>query len=106
MSGGYTAKQTDKYISENLKAGLTIAECIAVRFHDDGSCFQNGHGTWLENACSKVACRFNKEFQNERYVFEDLSTITIGGDAWDLGYHECWCWQGCHDDSCEIHGNA
>ena len=40
-----------------------------------------------------------------RVTFPDNSVITVAGDAWDLGYPNCFCWQSCQDEHCPIHGN-
>lgn len=35
-----------------------------------------------------------------RLTFSDGSTITVAGSAWDLGFPDCFCWQGCPNDDC------
>jgi hypothetical protein len=35
-----------------------------------------------------------------RAIFPDGSVITASGGAWDIGYPECWCWQGNGHESC------
>ena len=35
-----------------------------------------------------------------RATFPDGSVITASGGAWDLGFPECWCWQGNWHESC------
>jgi hypothetical protein len=36
------------------------------------------------------------------HTFADGSVITVAGDAWDLGFPTCYCWQGAgHDDRCD-----
>jgi len=29
-----------------------------------------------------------------RFTFDDGSIITVAGDAWDLGFADCYCWAG------------
>ncbi len=37
-----------------------------------------------------------------RHTFPDDSVITVAGDAWDIGFDGCFCWQGDgHDDQCD-----
>ena len=37
-----------------------------------------------------------------RHTFGDGSCITVAGDAWDIGFDGCFCWQGDgHDDECD-----
>lgn len=41
-----------------------------------------------------------------RYQFRDGSVVTVAGDAWDIGYPDCSCWQGVgHDERCEARAN-
>ena len=75
---------------------MTTAEKIAKQFDNDGTVWHDAHGSHLQAVCAlydgKVSI-FDKG-SISRHVFDDGSAITISGDAWDLGYRECNCWQG------------
>ena len=83
---------------------MTTAEQIAKRFGDNGLSFTDSSGVTLDDACHEIACRVRHPVDHgtRRYLFSDGSAITIAHDAaWDLGYTDCWCWQGQgHDEDC------
>ena len=83
----------------------TDAERMARRFNDDGHNF-TANGVTLDDACRSAGAR--REWRNGpgtdtyRWRFADGSVITIAGAAWDLGFSDCYCWQGGgHSDECE-----
>lgn len=83
----------------------TTAEKISDRFID-GQVFTNAAGEELDDVCEAEGGRL--EYRDGyrtgdvmRYAFNDESAILIAGDAWDLGYPGCYCWQGeGHTDEC------
>jgi len=79
----------------------TEAERISDMF-DDGQSFETPDGEDLTAICGKAALTSTIEgHDRQRFVFSDGSAITVAGNAWDLGYGDCWCWQGIgHDGNC------
>ena len=44
----------------------------------------------LDQICSKIAIR--EEFDKHiKYIFPDMSVITVLMGEWDFGYRNCWC---------------
>jgi hypothetical protein len=84
----------------------TIAETIAALLHDDGLRFTADDGRTLDDLVSDyphdVAWRDGWRTGDVRRIdFRDGSCLTVAGNAWDLGYPACWCWQGAgHTDDC------
>lgn len=86
---------------------MTTAEQVSELFDNDGQCFESdpaadGEPVSLAAACERAGGRRERrDGDGERYTFPDGSAITIHGDAWDLGFVGCWCWQGAgHDARC------
>lgn len=80
----------------------TIAERISRRF-DDGQRWRDANGTSLEDACTEANGRLDRsdEDDKDRYTFPDGSVLTLCDGGWDLGYPDCFCWQGGgHGDDC------
>jgi hypothetical protein len=97
----------------------TIAEKIAERFGNDGERWEDEKGENIAEVCAQI-CDMNAGVHqwkctyvpgitvcdSYRFVFDDGSVITMHGGAWDLGYRQCWCWEGAgHGDDCEIRKN-
>ena len=79
----------------------TIADQISALLHDDGQRWTSDSGETLAELCAKRGPRHITRADDERWVFEDGSVITACGGGWDLGYADCWCWQGAgHSDEC------
>jgi len=84
----------------------TTAQKISAQFDDDGSRFgaTNDDGeTEFELACEAAGGRRTDahDSNGRRWQFADDSVITICGPAWDLGYADCYCWQGVgHSEKC------
>ncbi len=75
---------------------MSVADEIAARFHNDGTVWEDDSGAGLGFVCAmaSVSQIAGVDPDHHRYVFEDMSAITICGAAWDLGYPDCMCWQG------------
>jgi len=89
-----------------MEVDMTLAERVAGMF-DDGSHFDTDDGRTLRSACMEAGA--TEEWTPAsldpdslvRWTFTDGSAITAGVGAWDLGYSDCWCWQGPgHADGC------
>lgn len=78
---------------------MTIAETIATQFDNDGQCFE-ARGAELETMCKAHCSHLDRHGDATRYVFADGSVILIAGDGWDLGFRDCWCWNGAGHDKC------
>ena len=82
---------------------MTTAETICRRFRDDGTIFYDAAGVSLERACELAGADEEADgFDRFRYTFPDGSVITVAGEAWDLGFSACYCWQvGGHTNDCD-----
>ena len=80
----------------------TTAQVVADIFENDGSKFKRG-GISLDETCSsRGGSRSYAEGDLYAWDFRDGSRITVCGGAWDLGYADCYCWQGGgHVEDCE-----
>jgi hypothetical protein len=80
-----------------------MAEQMADRFNDDGECFEDANGTNLSTACRDAGAVSEHPGDDvHRYTFPDDSAIIAAGGVWDIGYVDCFCWQGMgHDDDCD-----
>ncbi len=75
----------------------TIAETIGELFDNDGSCFINNDGQELDDICSDILSRKERNQKDEgmyKYIFSDTSVIVIVNSFWDYGYKNCFCCQG------------
>lgn len=81
----------------------TVAEQIAGLFGDDGQRWEDAGGRTLEDACEchphHVASEYHEQRELTRYRFDDGSAITAAPGGWDLGYENCFCWQGAGHDT-------
>jgi hypothetical protein len=89
---------------------MTTAETVAAKLDDDGSRFwtgsRAGDGAHLDelakNRAGRREQREERSSDEYRWIFPDGSVVTVCGAAWDLGYADCWCWDGSgHDEGCE-----
>lgn len=86
---------------------VTTAELIARRLGDDGTVWTAPDGRPVEDVLREEAARVDRDQgpsgTRTRYVFEDGSAITCAGDAWDVGFADCYCWAGAgeHDVDCD-----
>lgn len=82
----------------------TTAEKVALRFKNDGTCFEDDEETRLEDYCEKLGGEHVKNYNKTlecKYVFDDGSVIVVSGDCWDLGYKDCFCMRGVgHQEDC------
>lgn len=81
----------------------TSAEHIAHLLGDDGQCWTCDLGTMgdlVTKFDGTVQPRPDRPSDEWRAIFPDGSVITASGGAWDIGYPECWCWQGNGHESC------
>lgn len=93
---------------------MTIAERIAGQFSDGASWVTEDGVEWdsivMFNLPDMAMDATLRAFTNadspigdapRRYTFVDGSVLTTSGGCWDLGYPECFCWQGVgHTDDC------
>jgi len=89
--------------------GDSIAAQISHLFDDDGQHFTADNGIELSKICADFAGvqgTTRDSEHGERYVFPDDSVITIAGAGWDLGYPDCWCWQGTGHIECGAAAHA
>lgn len=85
---------------------MTIAECISKLYRYDGQCFVI-NGLAIGRVCGALCERHIVSVSrgSVRYVFPDLSVITIASDAWDIGHTGCSCFAGDdHSERCESSG--
>ena len=89
-------------MSTHLPApAATIAETIAAAMGDDGTAWHTADGRRFDDLLAPWSYTFERHPHRPdvyRYVFPDGSVITTAGDAWDLGFPTCWCWQGAPGD--------
>lgn len=89
-------------------AQQTTAEKIAAQFGDDGTTWKDKDGQKFSEVCEAAAIDIDRNQAREsvRYTFSDGSVLTATGSGWDIGYPDCYCWEGAgHDDMhCEVHG--
>jgi len=82
----------------------TTAEKISDRYNNDGTNFTDADDVNIGQACEEstnIVYRHPEDTRDHRYVFADNSVITFMGEAWDIGYPNCWCWQGAgHTEEC------
>lgn len=89
-------------MEDETMQNVTTAQKISALLRDDGQVWKSVDGTSLHDLCGQAGGRksSNDERGLERYAFADSSAITIAGGGWDLGYADCWCWQGVgHDET-------
>jgi hypothetical protein len=80
----------------------TTADLISGWLGNDGQCLETDDGQTLDSLCDARAVNVTRDGDSARWVFDDGSVITAHGCAWDLGYRDCWCWQGAgHREDCE-----
>lgn len=88
---------------------LTIADRIAAALGDDGTRWRTAGGHTLDQLAEQAngfVDRHPRKPDVCRWTFPDGSVITAAGDAWDLGFPTCWCWQGAPDDWHPVPGGA
>jgi hypothetical protein len=82
----------------------TSAEDIARQMGHDGTRWRTDDGRTLDGLVQTfggtVQHRPGRSSDEWRAIFPDGSAITASGGAWDIGYPECWCWQGNGHESC------
>lgn len=81
----------------------TSAEHIA-RLLDYGTCWTADDGRTMDDLVRQfrgtIQHRPGRSSDEWRATFPDGSAITASGGAWDIGYPECWCWQGNGHEHC------
>jgi hypothetical protein len=85
----------------------TSAEDIARLLDNDGTRWTCDMGTLddlVRTFGGIVQHRSGRSSDEWRAVFPDGSVITASGGAWDIGYAECWCWQGNGHEHCSAAG--
>jgi hypothetical protein len=84
----------------------TTADAIAAALGNDGLCWATPSGVTLDQLIDQHngALTWRDGWHTGDTVradFRDGSSITMAGDAWDIGYPECFCWAGVgHGDDC------
>lgn len=75
---------------------MTKAEQFAALFNNDGQTWLTGCGRYWDQVademCASVEIRRRDDAM--RLTFSDGSVIVAVGDAWDLGFSDCWCFAG------------
>lgn len=82
----------------------STARRISELLDNDGQCWETTDGRSLDALCREervtVAYRGGDPGSDTyRYDFADGSVITVAGGGWDLGYPDCYCWQGAGVDA-------
>jgi hypothetical protein len=82
---------------------LTIASRIANEYGNGQQWHNNGQH--IEEACRErtLGIHGGETWQGEtvRFHFTDNSAITIAEGGWDIGYPNCFCWEGVgHNNDC------
>jgi hypothetical protein len=69
---------------------------IAKTLADEFCGYFNLNGRNLVEECEKLCIqrKRNEKADMTKYVFEDGSVITVASSGWDIGFLDCWCWQG------------
>jgi hypothetical protein len=80
----------------------TSAESVARQLGGDGSRWRTDDGRTLDDLVQEYGGMVEnwRHSPDWKAVFPDGSVITACGGAWDLGFPECWCWQGNGHESC------
>jgi len=89
---------------------VNTAQTISALLNDDGQVFAAADGRTLEDLTEAHGATIttpNGAWDSPtpngawaRYVFGDGSVITVVGNGWDLGYPDCYCWQGVGHNDC------
>jgi hypothetical protein len=84
---------------------MTHAEIVADRLNNDGQCWTAADGITFDEliAAQEHTVEFRdgqRQGDSYRFVFRDGGVITVNGDAWDLGFTDCFCWAGNPADDC------
>jgi hypothetical protein len=98
-----TGYMIDPHFYAAMRRALgTSAEAIARQLDGDGTRWTCDLG-WLDDLVRMFGGTVQPRPDRGdvwRAIFPDGSVITASGGAWDLGYPECWCWQGNGHESC------
>jgi hypothetical protein len=97
----------------NTTANQTIAEQISSVL-GDGMTWrvddENGNTVTFDDLVKRhdgqTVKRFGRSSDEFKALFPDRSVITACGGAWDIGYPECWCWQGNGHEDCTADTDA
>jgi hypothetical protein len=92
------------YVDTAAPACGTAADAVARELGHDGTRWRTEDGRTLDDLVQEYNgmvenrdWRYSPEW---RAIFPDGSVVTACGGAWDLGYPECWCWQGNGHEDC------
>ncbi len=107
ITGNYGEDHPDNQPETTEEDTMTTAECIALRFQNDGQRFMVD-GDHIADVCLHTGPHPpNTIGDSERYEFSDGSAIVITGGGWDIGHPApatCHCWPyarvGGHSDEC------
>ena len=83
----------------------TAAKLIARALGHDGQRWATPDGVTLDDLIDLHGGRVDRhpEFPSVelwRAIFADGSALLVATNAWDIGYPECWCWQGNGHENC------
>jgi len=87
---------------------MTTAEKIAEQLSNDGQIFETADGASLDDLCRAANGRQEwrdgyRTGDHYKWIFGDSSVIMVCCGCWDLGYVDCWCWDGeGHTDKCSL----
>ena len=82
-------------------ATRTTADKIAAALGNDGTMWHTTDGLSLDELAGALSGELEQHPTKPdtcRWIFPDGSVITVAGEAWDLGFATCWCWQGAPGD--------
>jgi len=76
----------------------SIARRISSMLGDDGQRWTTDDGRYLDEIAAELGGTRRREplrsDDHYRWTFYDGSAVTCHGGYWDLGYQDCWCWEG------------
>ncbi len=92
------------YVDTAAPACGTAADAVARLLGHDGTRWRTEDGRTLDDLVQEYdGMAENRDWRYSpdwKAVFPDGSVITACGGAWDIGFPECWCWQGNGHENC------
>ena len=88
------------------KTMTTTAQRISDALGNDGQCWTTAGGITFDTLVHshRHLCEWRDGWHTGdvyRLTFLDGSIITVAGDAWDLGFSDCFCWEGAQNEDCK-----
>jgi hypothetical protein len=98
------------YVDTAAPACGTAADAVARQLGHDGTRWRTDDGYTIDDLVrafgGTIEHHPGRDRDLGRYgdvwraIFPDGSVITASGGAWDIGFPECWCWQGNGHENC------